>query len=509
MMRAHGLDEAQLIMLFPMSLNGVAQRCRAFQKLVKGGLLIALAPRPPPYVTANLLPAHTTHSVSLPTGGIHHMDFVQDDVIHMLSWDDGLLKMIVPDDGYEIVITRSGRIAQAAPLVTRPFVSSVLLDNSSALNVFPLATTVALDFAPLDFGSFTQTARAIPSSLHQKVKFIHDGFTFDEVQTLEIQDFCRDFVAMSFDQHSRTFVLDMMRDMSFLPGFGFVDYFVKGSNIKPFVEEIGVKDSTVDELQHMLHQMQMGDETPGMLASLANMIDGVVPYDEYHDEIYILVMDLSIYEYSFVSCDDVSLLAPYSPTSQILDIDDEIAQHDSDERATLTVGDVEIVDFSTTNQPKERHLSASRHILFHDMMHRDVEVYVDDMIRIKKFKLRLNPKKCIFGVSSRKLLGYMVSERGIEVDPDKIRVILDMPTPKTKKEIRCFLNRLQYIGRFYLFSPPALVPPISGRPLILYLSVLDIPLGCMLAQLDDLGKEQAISHLSKRMLEYEIQIFCD
>ena len=40
------------------------------------------------------------------------------------------------------------------------------------------------------------------------------------------------------------------------------------------------------------------------------------------------VMDLSIYEYSSVSCDDVSLLAPYAPTSHILDIDYEIAQHD-------------------------------------------------------------------------------------------------------------------------------------------------------------------------------------
>ena len=94
------------------------------------------------------------------------------------------------------------------------------------------------------------------------------------------------------------------------------------------------------------------------------------------------------------------------------------------------------------------------------MMHRDVEVYVDDMIvkshdradhlatlerffqRIRKFKLRLNPKKCIFGVSSGKLLGYMVSERGIEVDPDKIRVILDMPTPKTEKDVKGFLGRL-------------------------------------------------------------------
>ncbi|RVW77330.1 Transposon Ty3-G Gag-Pol polyprotein [Vitis vinifera] len=89
--------------------------------------------------------------------------------------------------------------------------------------------------------------------------------------------------------------------------------------------------------------------------------------------------------------------------------------------------------------------------LFHDMMHRDVEVYVDDMIvksrgrsdhlaalerffeRIRQFRLRLNPKKCTFGVTSGKLLGYMVSERGIEVDPDKIRAILDMPAPRTER----------------------------------------------------------------------------
>ena len=195
--------------------------------------------------------------------------------------------------------------------------------------------------------------------------------------------------------------------------------------------------------------------------------------------------------------------------------------------------------------------------LFHDMMHRDVEVYVDDMIvksrnredhlaalqrffdRIRQFKLRLNPKKCTFGVTSGKLLGHMVSERGIEVDPDKIRAILDMPAPRTEKEVRGFLGRLQYISRFiarltdicepifrllrksqrtvlddqcqsafekikeYLLSPPVLVPPTPGHPLLLYLSVSDIALGCMLAQLDDLGKERAIYYPSKRILEYE------
>ncbi|WJZ81086.1 hypothetical protein VitviT2T_000944 [Vitis vinifera] len=103
--------------------------------------------------------------------------------------------------------------------------------------------------------------------------------------------------------------------------------------------------------------------------------------------------------------------------------------------------------------------------LFHDMMHRDVEVYVDDMIvksrdrtdhlsalesffeRIRQFRLRLNPKKYTFGVTYGKLLGYMVSERGIEADPDKIRVILDMPTLRTEREIIGFLGRLQYISR--------------------------------------------------------------
>ena len=62
--------------------------------------------------------------------------------------------------------------------------------------------------------------------------------------------------------------------------------------------------------------------------------------------------------------------------------------------------------------------------------------------------MRLNPKKCTFGVTSGKLLGHMVSERGIKVDLDKIKAILDMLVPRTEKEIRGFLGRLQYISRF-------------------------------------------------------------
>jgi len=68
--------------------------------------------------------------------------------------------------------------------------------------------------------------------------------------------------------------------------------------------------------------------------------------------------------------------------------------------------------------------------------------------RIKEYRLRLNPPKYTFRVTTRKLLGFLVSDRGIEVDPSKIKAILEMPWPKSEKEIRRFLGQLQYISRF-------------------------------------------------------------
>ena len=55
---------------------------------------------------------------------------------------------------------------------------------------------------------------------HSEDDLFFIGFTFDEVQTLDVEDFCRDFVAMSFDQHSSMVVLDMIRGMSFMLGLG-------------------------------------------------------------------------------------------------------------------------------------------------------------------------------------------------------------------------------------------------------------------------------------------------
>ena len=91
--------------------------------------------------------------------------------------------------------------------------------------------------------------------------------------------------------------------------------------------------------------------------------------------------------------------------------------------------------------------------LFHDMMHKEIEVYVDDMIakskikeehlvnlrklfeRLRKYRLRLNPAKCTFEVKSRKLLCFIISQKRIEVDPDKVKAILEMPEPRTEKQV--------------------------------------------------------------------------
>ena len=68
--------------------------------------------------------------------------------------------------------------------------------------------------------------------------------------------------------------------------------------------------------------------------------------------------------------------------------------------------------------------------------------------RLRKYRLRLNPAKCTFGVKSRKLLGFVISPKGIEVDLDKVKEILEMPKPRTEKQVRGFLGRLNYIARF-------------------------------------------------------------
>ena len=114
--------------------------------------------------------------------------------------------------------------------------------------------------------------------------------------------------------------------------------------------------------------------------------------------------------------------------------------------------------------------------IFHNMMHKEMEDYVNDIVvksktraghlqileqvfeRCRKYKLRMNPMKCAFEVSTRKFLGFLVHYRGISVDPAKATAITTMKRPTTVRELKSFLGRVSYIRRFV----PGLASVTSG-----------------------------------------------
>jgi hypothetical protein len=96
----------------------------------------------------------------------------------------------------------------------------------------------------------------------------------------------------------------------------------------------------------------------------------------------------------------------------------------------------------------------------------NVEAYIDDIVvksekrgnllddlketfvNLRKFKMMINPKKCVFGVSSGKLLGYMVSSRGIDANPKKVEAIKKLQPPQTRREIQKLASMMTTLSRF-------------------------------------------------------------
>jgi len=161
--------------------------------------------------------------------------------------------------------------------------------------------------------------------------------------------------------------------------------------------------------------------------------------------------------------------------------------------------------------------------MFSKQIGRNMEVYVDDMLvksreelahlddlketfaTLRQYQMKLNPSKRAFGVSSKKFLGFMVSQRGIEANPEKMQAILNMTSPKTIKEVQKLTRRIAALNKFvsratnkcmpffktlkqtfawtdeceaafhelkrYLSNPPLLSPSKEGENLYLYLAV--------------------------------------
>ena len=168
-----------------------------------------------------------------------------------------------------------------------------------------------------------------------------------------------------------------------------------------------------------------------------------------------------------------------------------------------------------------------------------MEVYIDDMLVksttadlhiahlseafqiLRNYNMKLNPAKRAFGVSAGKFLGFIVNHRGIEANPNKIKAVLDMPSPSGIKEVQRLTGRIAALSRFvsrvsdkcqpffqvlkkafqwdakceeafsalktYLSSPPPppppiLVSPVEGELLTLYLSVSDFSTSAVLVR---------------------------
>ncbi|XP_074323812.1 uncharacterized protein LOC141660721 [Apium graveolens] len=104
--------------------------------------------------------------------------------------------------------------------------------------------------------------------------------------------------------------------------------------------------------------------------------------------------------------------------------------------------------------------------IFKDQLGRNMKSYVDDIIsklvtipehnqllrecfdNLRKYNMKLNPEKCAFGVPSGKFLGFLVNERGIEANPEKIKAIMEMTVPRTQKDIQKLAGCLAALRRF-------------------------------------------------------------
>ena len=86
------------------------------------------------------------------------------------------------------------------------------------------------------------------------------------------------------------------------------------------------------------------------------------------------------------------------------------------------------------------------------MKSKKAELHLDDLREtfdtLRKYRMKLNPVKCVFGVSSSKFLGFMVLQRGIEANPEKVKAILDMTSLRSVKEVQRLTGHIAALKKF-------------------------------------------------------------
>ena len=195
--------------------------------------------------------------------------------------------------------------------------------------------------------------------------------------------------------------------------------------------------------------------------------------------------------------------------------------------------------------------------MFKLQLGKNIEIYTDDMVVkskaeskhvnvlenifaiLRKHKLRLNASKCSFGVKSGKFLGYMVTYRGIEVNPDQIKAINNLQPPKNPKEVQKLTGITAALNRFislladkcrpffkllnkwkgfewtvecvlafqqlkkYLSWPPIMSRLEVDEVLFAYIAVASYTMSLVLIQVDS-GVQSPVYYVSKSLHETEV-----
>ncbi|CAJ2654731.1 unnamed protein product [Trifolium pratense] len=191
------------------------------------------------------------------------------------------------------------------------------------------------------------------------------------------------------------------------------------------------------------------------------------------------------------------------------------------------------IDFRDLNNatPKDEYSMPDEHI---EHLRKSLE-------RMRKCGLKMNPLKCAFCVHAGDFLGFVVHKKGIEINQNKTKAIMETKPPGTKKQLQSLLGKINFLRRFisnlsgkaqpfspllrlkkddvfewgteqqktfddikaYLSKPPTLMPPIRNKAMKLYIAASDSTIGSMLAQEDENGIEKAIYYLSRILNDAE------
>ncbi|GJW58974.1 hypothetical protein Tco_0105705 [Tanacetum coccineum] len=152
----------------------------------------------------------------------------------------------------------------------------------------------------------------------------------------------------------------------------------------------------------------------------------------------------------------------------------------------------------------------------------NLEAYVGDMViksrteqdiikdieqtfsTLRRINMKLNPKKCSFGMEEGKFLGYIVTSEGIRVNPKKAKAVMDMPSPKTLKQMQslkavevAFLEMKKLVSEF-----PTLTTNKKGETLMMYLAATNKAVSAVLLTERD-GRQMSIHYFGVRSVQQE------